>query len=202
MIERVESVYTKSGEDADLKKILKVLKKYTTDCTNSSNSKSFYDKIFCSISFMNFARRFFNNIKEKDLRDKDKKYEIITKIAVDPNASGKRALSDKIDDEENKKSYLFRIYKAPSRIVMILNSINKFKASRNKAKLREKCLLLSKVGTKNSPERYRLIVTLLSDEEKWGKFCEVAKQKERYFNSHQAKKLEEIYEDLETLSKQ
>ena len=64
------------------------------------------------------------------------------------------------------------------------------------------CLLLSKVGTKNSPERYRLVVTLLNDEEKWGKFCEVAKAKEEYFESHQAKKLEAIYKDLIILKKQ
>lgn len=49
-------------------------------------------------------------------------------------------------------------------------------------------LLLSKVGTKNSPEIYRLVVTLLSE-------------KEKSFNLHQAKKLEEIYRDLATFSK-
>ena len=48
-------------------------------------------------------------------------------------------------------------------------------------------LLLSKVGTKNSPEIYRLVVTLLSE-------------KEKSFNLHQAKKLEEIYRDLATFS--
>lgn len=205
MIEKVEIDYTEAGGKASLEEILKSLSKYIKNCMN--NKKSLYDKIFFSIACMWNAKIFFSsrkvewqNCKKKHfiLNNKDKKREIVAKIAMGKDAKGTENLPAKIDDEKNKKSYLFKIYEAPSVIVRILDSINEFKASGNKAKLKQACLLLS---LKNQ-SRQKLITTLLNDKEKWGKFCEAAEQKERYFNSNQAKKLEAIYKDLIILKQQ
>ena len=205
MIEKVEIDYTEAGGKASLEEILKSLSKYIKNCMN--NKKSLYDKIFFSIACMWNAKIFFSsrkvewqNCKKKHyiLNTKDKKHEIVAKIAMGKDAKGTENLPAKIDDEKNKKSYLFKIYKAPSRILKTLNLINKHKQDKNEAKLKQACLLLA---FKNQ-SRCNLIKKLLNEEEKWGKFCEAAEQKERYFNSNQAKKLEAIYKDLIILKQQ
>ena len=205
MIEKVEIDYTEAGGKASLEEILKSLSKYIKNCMN--NKKSLYDKIFFSIACMGNAKIFFSsrkvewqNCKKKHfiLNTKDKKHEIVAKIAMGKDAKGTENLPAKIDDEKNKKSYLFKIYEAPSRIVKTLSLINNYKQDKNEAKLKQACLLLS---FKN-PSRQKLITTLLNDEEKWEGFCEAAKEKERYFNSNQAKKLKAIYKDLIILKKQ
>ncbi len=204
MIENVKIDYTKSGKNASLEEILEALSKYTKGCIN--NNKLLYDSIFFSIACIKNAKIFFSSKKAEwesykkkrfILNTKDKKHEIVAKIVLGKDAKGKENLPSKIDDEKNKKSYLFKIYEAPSRIVKTLNLINKFKVSGNKAKLKQACLLLA---FKN-PSRYKRIITILNDEEEWGKFCEAAKEKEEYFESNQAKKLEEIYNDLIILKK-
>lgn len=205
MIEKVEIDYTEAGKKASLDEILKSLSKYIKNCMN--NRKNLYDNIFFNIACMGNAKIFFSsrkvewqNYKKKHfiLNTKDKKHEIVAKIAMGKDAKGTENLPAKIDDEKNKKSNLFKIYKAPSRIVKTLSLINNYKQDKNEAKLKQACLLLA---FKN-PSRQKLITTLLNDKEKWGKFCEAAEQKERYFNSHQAKKLEAIYKDLIILKKQ
>ena len=205
MIEKVEIDYTEAGKKASLEEILKSLSKYIKNCMN--NRKNLYDNIFFNIACMGNAKIFFSsrkvewqNYKKKHfiLNTKDKKHEIVAKIAMGKDAKGTENLPAKIDDEKNKKSNLFKIYKAPSRIVKTLSLINNYKQDKNEAKLKQACLLLA---FKNS-SRQKLITTLLSDEEKWGGFCEAAKEKEEYFESHQAKNLEAIYKDLIILKKQ
>lgn len=208
MIEKVEIYYTKSGKKASLEEILEALSKYTKGCIN--NNKSLYDGIFFNIACIKNAKIFFNSrkvewedYKKKHfiLNTKGKMHEIVAKIVLGKDAKGKENLPEKIDNDRNKKSYLFKIYEAPSRIVKTLNLINKYKQSDNdgnKEKLKRACLLLA---FKN-PSRYKLITTVLNNEEKWEKFCEAAKEKEEYFKSNQAKKLEAIYNDLIILKKQ
>lgn len=204
MIEKIEIDYTEAGKKASLEEILKSLSKYIKNCMN--NRKNLYDNIFFSIACMENAKIFFNsrkvewqNYKKKHfiLNTKNKKHEIVAKIAMGKDAKGTENLPDKIDDEKNKKSYLFKIYKAPSRILKTLNLINKHKQDKNEAKLKQACLLLA---FKNQ-SRCNLIKKLLNEEEKWEKFCDVAEKAEKHFESHQAKKFEEIYRDLAALSK-
>lgn len=204
MIEKIEIDYTEAGKKASLEEILKSLSKYIKNCMN--NRKNLYDNIFFSIACMESAKIFFNsrkvewqNYKKKHfiLNTKNKKREIVAKIAMGEDAKGTENLPAKIDDEKNKKSHLFKIYKAPFRIVKTLNLINKHKQDKNEAKLNQACLLLA---FKNQ-SRCNLIKKLLNEKEKWEKFCDVAEKAEKYFESHQAKKLEGIYRDLAVLSK-